>query len=137
MSIMENLLIAPTQTTPEIRFSIKENIFRISGTSWPEDVRGFYYPIIDWVKELADEIINRKIVYFSKENPLRFQVDFIYFNSSSAKLLYDIFSELKRIHEAGITIRVEWYYEKEDTDMFHAGEDFAILAEMDFVSVAK
>jgi hypothetical protein len=134
---MENLFIAPTQTTPEIRFSLKENIFRISGTSRPMDVRGFYYPIIDWVIELADEIINKKIVYFSKENPLRFQVDFIYFNSSSAKLLYDIFSELKRIHEAGITIRVEWYYENEDTDMLHAGEDFAILAEMDFVAIAK
>lgn len=137
MSVMENLFIASTQTTPEIRFSIKENIFRICGTSWPIDVRGFYYPVIDWVKELADQIIEKKINYFSKENPLRFQVDFNYFNSSSAKLLYDIFSELRRIHESGITIRVEWYYEKEDIDMLHAGEDFAILSEMDFVSVAK
>ncbi|MBI5009013.1 MAG: DUF1987 domain-containing protein [Bacteroidia bacterium] len=134
---MENLFMASTLSTPEIRFFIKENIFRISGTSRPVDVRAFYYPIIDWVKELADEIINKKIVYYSKSNPLRFQVDFVYFNSSSAKLLYDIFSELKRIHEEGIPVKVEWFYEKEDTDMLYAGEDFAILAEMDFVPVAK
>jgi len=134
---MENLFIASTLTTPEIRFFIKENNFRISGTSRPVDVRGFYYQVIDWLKELADEIISNKIVNFSKENPLRFQVEFLYFNSSSAKLLYDIFSELKRIHEAGIPVRVEWYYDKEDTDMLSAGQDFAILQEMEFVSVAK
>lgn len=134
---MENLYIDSTLTTPEIRFSSKENIFRISGISRPMDVRGFYYPVIDWVKELADEIINKKIDIYSKENPLRFQFDFLYFNSSSAKLLYDIFSELKRIHDEGISVRVEWSYDKEDTDMLSAGQDFAILAEMDFVPIMK
>lgn len=134
---MENLFIAPTLTTPEIRFSLKDNIFRISGTSRPEDVRALYYPVTEWIKDLVNEIINRKTDKYSKENPLRFQVDLLYFNSSSAKFLYDIFSELKGLPEAGIPLRVEWYYEKEDIDMLDAGKDIAILAEMEFTYIEK
>ena len=129
---MDKLFISPTNTIPEVRFSVEDNIFRISGISRPEDVRALYYPVIEWVKEFIDEIISNKIVKYSKENPLKFQIDLKYFNSSSAKFLYDIFSELKRLQNTDILLEVEWYYEKEDTDMLEAGKDIALLAEMDF-----
>jgi hypothetical protein len=134
---MEKLIINPTQTTPEICFSIEDNIFRMSGTSRPEDVRALYYPVIEWTKELADNILNGTVNNYSAENPLRFQVDLLYFNSSSAKFLYDIFTELKRIGPSGIPVIVEWYYESEDTDMLDAGNDIALLVEMEFTCKPK
>ncbi len=134
---MEKLIISPTHSTPEIRFSVEENIFLIRGNSRPEDVRALYYPVIEWIKELANDIIDNKITKYTKENPLIFQVDLLYFNSSSAKFLYDIFSEFKRLPEAGISVIVEWYYEKEDIDMLEAGNDIATMVEMEFTCIGK
>jgi hypothetical protein len=134
---MEKLFISPTQTTPEVRFSVEDSIFRMSGTSRPEDVRAMYYPVIEWIKLLTDNILNGTINKFSAENPLKLQVDLLYFNSSSAKFLYDILSEFKRITTSGIPVIVEWFYEKDDADMLEAGNDISILVEMKFTYVPK
>lgn len=137
MSNMENLFIAPTLTTPEIRFSLTENIFRVSGTSRPEDVRALYYPVIEWIKQFADNLIDGRIEKYTAETPFRFQVDLKYFNSSSAKFLYDILIEVKRLHSSSIPVIVEWYYEKDDPDLLEAGNDLSILAEMQFKYIPK
>ena len=134
---MEKLFIKQTQTSPEIHFSVEDNFFRISGTSSPEDVRALYYPIIEWIKKHTDNILNGTINKYSRENPFRFQVDLSYFNSSSAKFLYDMISELKRLTSSGIPLIVEWHYEKDDPDLKEAGEDISLLAEMDFTYVIK
>ena len=134
---MENLFIAPTLTTPEIRFSLKENIFRVSGTSRPEDVRALYYPVIEWIKQFADNLIDGRIEKYTAENPFRFQVDLKYFNSSSAKFLYDILIEVKRIHAETIPVIIEWHYENDDMDLLEAGNDLSILAEMEFKYIPK
>lgn len=134
---MENLFIAPTLTTPEIRFSLNENIFRVSGTSRPEDVRALYFPVIEWIKQLVDNIIDGKIGKYSVENPFRFQVDMIYFNSSSAKFLYDILIEVKRLHSSSIPAIVEWHYEHDDLDLWEAGNDLSILVEMQFTYIPR
>jgi hypothetical protein len=137
MSDMDNLFIAPSHTTPEILFSPEENIFRVSGISRPEDVRALYYPVIEWIEQFADNLIDNQIRKYSAENPFRFQVDLKYFNSSSAKFLYDILIELKRLHSSSIPVIVEWYYEKDDPDLLEAGNDLSILAEMQFKYIPK
>lgn len=134
---MDKLAISPTATSPEIYFSVEENQFRIAGVSRPEDVRAIYYPVTEWIKQLADQITEGSFSQFNKDNPVRFQVDLKYFNSSSAKFLYDIFVELKRLPVAGVPVNVEWYYEYEDTDMLEAGNDISILVEMEFTYFQK
>jgi len=129
---MENLFIPSTPTTPEIRFSLEENIFSVSGKSMPEDVRELYSPAIDWIKQLADNLIDGKTKKFSAENPFRFQFDLKYFNSSSAKFLYDILIEVKRLHLSSIPVIVEWHYEVDDQDLLEAGNDLSILVKMEF-----
>jgi len=134
---MEELYIEPTTITPEIHFSPEKNIFIIRGTSSPEDVRALYYPVIEWITAFVDDVLKGGYNIFSDENPLKFQTDLIYFNSSSAKFLYDIFMELKRLPHDSIPVTVEWYYEEEDIDMQEAGSDIAFLAEMDFTYIPK
>jgi hypothetical protein len=65
------------------------------------------------------------------------QADLEYFNSSSAKFFYDIFSELKRLGTNNIPVIVEWFYDEEDIDQKEAGLDIALLVEMEFVFVPK
>jgi hypothetical protein len=134
---MQKLYISPTPTTPEIHFSPQENIFLIRGTSSPEDVRAMYYPVIKWVTEFIDETINKNLLPFTSEFPLKFQADLSYFNSSSAKFFYDIFSELKRLPPLGIPVIVEWFHDFEDFDLKDAGSDIALLVGMEFTYIPK
>jgi hypothetical protein len=134
---MQKFYISQTPTTPEIHFSPEENIFLIRGTSSPEDVRAMYYPVIEWVKIFINDILEGELNNYSPANPLKFQADLVYFNSSSAKFLYDIFSELKRLIPSGIPVVVEWFHDKEDIDMKEAGSDFALLAGMEFTYIQK
>jgi hypothetical protein len=134
---MQKYYIRPTLTTPEIHFSPEENIFLIRGTSSPEDVRSMYYPVIEWFKNFIDNFLAGEFNNYSPENPLKFQVDLNYFNSSSAKFFYDIFLELKRLTLSGIPVIVEWFYDEEDIDLKEAGIDIALLAEMEFTYIIK
>lgn len=134
---MEKFFLPPTDLTPEINFSPAERIFYIRGNSAPEDVRALYYPVTDWIKGFTEELLAGKYPEYSSANPMKFIVDLYYFNSSSAKFLYDIFYELKRITDNRIPIVVKWYYEQEDIDMKEAGEDIAMLVEMEFHYISK
>lgn len=134
---MERLFINKTAITPEIHLSPEENTFHISGTSSPEDVRALYYPVIEWVNLFCAEIIDHRKSPYSSEKPLIFKADLEYFNSSSAKFLYDIFLELKKLTKSGIPVIVEWHYDEEDIDLKEAGFDIATLAGMEFAYVPK
>jgi len=134
---MDKLLISPTPVTPEIKFSPEENIFLISGTSSPEDVRAMYYPVLEWVKQFVDEIIEGRNNAFSADKLLVMKVDLYYFNSSSAKFYYDIFLELRKLSLSGVPVLIEWYFDEEDTDMQEAGSDIALLVDMEFTYMPK
>ena len=134
---MQKLSIEPTRSTPEILLNPDENIFSIRGSSSPEDVRALYYPVIDWIRIFVDDVLGGEITPFSGDKPLKFKTDLDYFNSSSAKFLYDIFMELKRLSEKDISVNVEWYYDKDDGDQKEAGMDIAALVEMEFTFIEK
>jgi hypothetical protein len=134
---MQKLYFPPTPLSPEIYFSPEERIFFMRGISNPEDVRALYYPIIEWFSNYIDTLANENSNHYSIKSPLRFQVDLEYFNSSSAKFLYDIFLELKRLMATRIPVVVEWIYDEEDTDLKEAGSDIASLVEMEFTYVPK
>lgn len=134
---MKQLFVKQTATTPEINFSPDENIFIIRGNSSPEDVRAMYYPVIEWIKIFVDDVIEGEYNNFSSENPVKLQVDLAYFNSSSAKFLYDIFSELKRLIDNKKPVVVEWFYDEIDSDHKEAGMDIALLVEMEFIYIPK
>ena len=134
---MEELIIEPARRTPAIRFSPDKNVFYIRGTSSPEDVRKLYYPVIEWMNKFIKEILDGGIKTFNNENPLKFQIDLNYFNSSSAKFLFDILTEFKKLPPAGVPVIVEWIYDKEDNDMKDGGIDFSHLVEMEFTFIPR
>lgn len=134
---MQKLIISPTKLSPEINFSPEENIFIIRGNSAPEDVREMYYPVIEWIRIFIDKIIEGQKHSFTEDNPLKMQVDLDYFNSSSAKFLYDIFFDLKRLKSSNIPFIIEWYHDEEDSDMKEAGQDISFLVETTFKYIEK
>lgn len=128
---MKPLYIKPSKVTPEINFSPTENVFYIKGSSSPEDVRALYCPVIEWLEIFARDVLEGDFKY-SPDNPLRFEFNLHYFNSSSAKFIYDMVMELKKLADNSIPVRIDWMYEKEDTDQREAGEEISELAGMSF-----
>jgi hypothetical protein len=134
---MRRLFIEKTELSPEIHFSPDQNIFIIRGNSAPEDVRALYYPVIEWTRAFVDEVISGGTRKYSKENAFVIQIDLLYFNSSSAKFLFDIFIELKRLSINNIPVIIEWLFDEDDLDQEEAGQDIAFLVEMEFVYISK
>lgn len=133
---MQNLYIREGRNTPEIKFSPEENIYIIRGTSSPEDVRALYYPVTEWFSDFSEELKANPSAYPAGK-PLVLKFDLNYFNSSSAKFIYDIIVELKNLQKAGIHAFVEWHYEADDPDMLDAGKDISGIAGMEFRFVEK
>ena len=109
---MKNLYIKGTEETPEIHFDTELSVFSISGMSLPEDVKGFYKPILQWLKE-----------YFKTNNySLEFTFKMIYFNTASAKIILDILNMLKKAIYQGWKIEVIWSNDREDKEMYETGK---------------
>ena len=134
---MEKFVIEPTHVTPGIILSPDERIFSIEGMSAPEDVRALYYPVIEWMEKFNQELQQGNYQIYNEINPLTLRIDLNYFNSASAKFLFDILLELKKIKESGIPVITEWHYEEDDMDMREAGEDISELVEMELKFITK
>lgn len=133
---MEKLYIAQSESIPEITLSHEDNVFRVTGISRPENIRLIYEPVIKWLTDYKSILINDHSLY-SKENPLIMQLDLEYFNSSSAKFLYDIVRIIKSVKDEGIPVEIKWFYDSDDQDCLEAGEDLASLAKIDFIFVQR
>lgn len=107
---MEDLLIEPTAKTPLIDFSLSGKLV-IAGSSYPENAKEFYDPVIDWTAELHSESIDMDLVLE-------------YMNTASAKKLVELLKKL----ESNLNIKnltVNWFYDKDDEDTLEAGQILA------------
>jgi hypothetical protein len=134
---MQRLHFQPTHSAPEIYLSQDEKLFFIRGVSSPEDVRLIYYPVLEWIRNYSSMLTGEGIVRFTEKAPMKFTIDLDYYNSSSAKFLYDIFIELRKISAKGIPVVIEWTYDADDPDMKEAGEDMSTLLGMKFALVQR
>jgi hypothetical protein len=120
---MEKLFISKTEDTPEIDFCPDAKEMKISGRSLPEDVTTFYAPVMDWLDQLEE----------TPGSHYKLIVNLEYFNTASSKLILDILMRLEDIHTGGSnTIEIVWNFDKRDTDMEEAAEEYSELVEVPF-----
>ena len=112
---MENIMIEGTERTPEIAFDFSADIYRIAGESYPENVSEFYDALVE---KLKSHLSTRK------DAQIEFNFEFIYFNSSTAKVLFDLFELMDETSENGNKVTVNWIYEEDDDHMEELGEEF-------------
>lgn len=100
-----------TQRTPLVEMSSTSCV--ITGECYPENISEWSEPVL---KSLAEQV----------EGSSEFNVDIelYYFNSSSAKFLFDFFEFLDDQADAGVNVIINWRYRAEDDTMQEAGEDF-------------
>ena len=126
---VENLDLQPSVELPGISFDASNGMFEISGMSRPEDVTKFYNPVIEWLNKYSKNPVAETTINFK----------YAYFNTASARKIYELLAVFDELHTAGISkVVINWHYDEPDLDMKMAGEEYDELLELDmnFVSVA-
>ena len=113
---MDNLEITATKSSPEIKFDAGNYTLSIVGESYPENTSQFYEPIYKWVDDCIDALGDKEMTL---------DIELIYFNSSSSKVLMDIFDTLEDASDEGKNIVVNWIYDEENDSALEYGEEFA------------
>ncbi len=112
---MDVLKIEPTKFVPEISFDPNSNLLEIRGNSYPENTAEFYGPVFAWLEKYLSGPDTGDIVV---------DVELTYFNSSSSKVLMNMFDMLEDAAEKGRKITVNWFYDPEDENILEFGEEF-------------
>lgn len=114
---MENIIREATDRTPAVIFDFKSGVFGFKGESYPEDASAFFGPL----HKAMDDFLNGSFM-----GDIVFNVEFEYFNSSSAKVLMNLFQLLEDAAQTkGKNTVINWYYNEDDDSMQEFGEDFA------------
>ena len=106
---MKDLIIESTERTPAVKFMMDGRL-SIEGRSLPNNVVDFYIPLIEWVKNLKEEIITMDI-------------NIEYSDSMSSMKLFEILNILDANGYLKEFI-VKWHYEIDDEDSLEKGRIF-------------
>ncbi len=113
---MDSLKIKATKCTPEVTFNAENNILEIKGDSYPENITDFFSSVFTWLEEYLGELKNQVFTI---------NIELNYFNSSSSKLLLDIFERLEEeVEKFDKKIIVNWIYDAEHDNIEEYGEEF-------------
>src|SRR5260370_2194341 len=122
---MDRINIAKTARTPRIDFDFASNQFVIAGESYPEDVSTFYGPLLQQLTSFFNELSNAEV---------SFRFELIYFNSSTAKIVMELFEALEEAAVSGNQVVITWVHEAADDNIKEFGEEFSEeLAEAKFI----
>ena len=100
----------------------EDNYFELSGKSMPEDVAGFYQPVLDWLNSYIEAPLSKTI----------FNIKLIYFNTESSKKIMDILLILEEIVAEGNDVVIRWHSLRSDEDMQEAGKEYEEIVGIPF-----
>ena len=98
--------------TPLVELTTSSCLIR--GECYPENISEWSEPVLKTLEESLSQ----------DQSAFTVDIELYYFNSSSAKFLFDFFEFLEDSAEEGKKIRINWRYRAEDDTMLEAGEDF-------------
>jgi hypothetical protein len=113
---MENLYIAATPSSPEVSFDFAQHRLSVRGESYPENAAAFYGDIIKSLRDYLALCTNTSITM---------DIALAYFNSSSTKMLFNIFEALNGAQHTCNKITVNWYHDEEDDTMLEFGQELS------------
>jgi hypothetical protein len=137
---MQTLDIKGDDINPTVTLNHIDNIFVISGESRPENPLKYYEPVFNWFNEYFNYYyVLNDLSNAAAPAAKKIKVDLDYFNSTSAKVLFDLFVLLKNtgLEKFKIKFEIDWYYHVEDTDMLDAGQEMESMCGVKFNFIHK
>ena len=113
---MQNLYIAPTSSTPEVNFQFDQHQLSLRGESYPENAQAFFGPIMQAIQQYLPGLQSTHITM---------DVQLAYFNSSSTKVMLELFGLLNDAAVAGNYVTLNWHYIEDDETILEFGQEVA------------
>ncbi|MBC6410661.1 MAG: DUF1987 domain-containing protein [Ekhidna sp.] len=114
-------VIEPTKVTPFVKISLTDSLLEIKGRSYSENSVGFFSVVNEKIKKLLIGNDNLEVKFVME-----------YFNTSSAKCIFDTLSVITKLNIPKEKINVKWFYEEDDFDMLEIGKDYMDLSGLAF-----
>ncbi|MGC8602628.1 MAG: DUF1987 domain-containing protein [Desulfomonilaceae bacterium] len=112
---MEPITIDATKSSPFVLIDPAAHLFQIKGESYPENAAKFFGPVLSFINEY---------LYSSGTSRITIDMQLTYFNSSSSKVLLNLFESLEKAVSEGKDVIVNWWYHPENEILLEAGEEF-------------
>ncbi len=119
---MEPLIIEGAENSPSVILNKQENNFEISGRSLPEEVIGFYSPVMNWLEKYV----------MDPNDKTSFKLKLDYINSASQRAIHEILIILEKIKIQGKDVEIDWYFIADDDEMKEAGEEYSETIDIPF-----
>jgi hypothetical protein len=118
---MERYFVEATKMTPKVELDPATKVFSMSGNSRPENPMQFYKPIFEWLTAYIESSSDKTV----------FEIKMDYFNTSTSKVLLDLFELFEKLATSK-DIHVVWCYQSDDEEMQEAGEELLDLVELSY-----
>ena len=112
-------IIEPTLTTPYVKYDRSSNYLMIKGTSTRDNIELFYGKVLREFKQKIKQM-NTGVLH----------LNFKTFNTSTAKVLFDLFRSLLDAQNAGHLVAIQWDVYNSEEDMIDTARDFAELFDL-------
>ncbi len=103
-----------TGSTPYILIDEEKNYLKFEGESFHENVINFFREVNDWLDDFLE----------SDFTVLTFDCNMQYFNSSTAKLLFNMLINMDEHSVDGKMVTVNWITNEDNDIIIECGEDF-------------
>jgi hypothetical protein len=111
---MNTIAIAATQSTPAIKADWASGVLSLQGDSYPENSYEFFAQVIDWIDEFLTE----------SNRDLTLELSLLYLNTSSIKVIMDIFDRLEEAYHGGRSVAVNWHYDRRNERVVQMAQEF-------------
>lgn len=111
----DDLILPSTGSSPEVDFRFGAHTLALKGESYPENAAAFYSEIIARTKAYLASLAAGQTVTVN--------VALTYFNSSSTKMLFTLFSALNDAAEAGTPVVLNWQHDVDDDTILEFGAE--------------
>lgn len=110
---MPSLDIPMTSSSPHIYYDAGTSTLVMVGEAYPENSFEFFEPVLTFVRDILEN--NTMFV---------FDIDVSYMNSSSTKCVLDLLDILQEAAERGVSVTLDWRYDKDNPRALDLAEEF-------------
>jgi hypothetical protein len=119
---MQALSLEGSFKTPAVTADPDKGLIEIKGRSNPENAPEAYKPLLNWVDEYIKNPAAQTTIIIELEH----------FNTSSSKVILNIFRRLEVIPGSEKNVVVDWHYEADDEDERETGEYYQKMTNLSF-----
>jgi hypothetical protein len=124
---MEPLSIEASAKSPQVMLDGEKGRIEIKGISDEEDALGFYFPVLQWIDNYVAH----------PQEKTHVELDFKYYNTASAKSIFEVLKRLSQLSKAGKEVTTLWFYPEGDDNFLSEIENFSDIAQLPIKPIEK